>query len=377
MTKLKIWIDGCEANVPQRLGSSQVAFELLKNLEKIDKQNSYTILLANPPMEDLPKERIGWKYQILKIKKFKTYLAIPFSLFTAKEKPDVFFSPTQYAPVLSPVKRVMMIFDLSYLLFPQYFKSRDLWQLKLWTWISAKVTDHIITISKSAKDDILKLYKKAKEDVTIAYPGFDNQIYHPIRDDKKIIEVINKYNITEKYVLYTGTIQPRKNLISLIEAFKKIDNLTLVIAGKTKGLGRQGWMYEGILKKPQELGIEKKVIFTGFVPKEDLPYLMSGAEAFILPSLYEGFGIPPLEAMATGTPVIVSNVSSLPEVVGDAGILVDPYSVGQIEQAIRTIAFDKKLQLKKSKEVLIQAKKFSWEKMAKVVLKVLERVAND
>src|SRR5579884_2331607 len=119
---MKIWIDGFEANVPQRLGSSQVAFELLRNLEKIDRESQYKILLASPPMEDLPKERSGWRYEILKIKKFKTWVAIPYSLFFAKDKPDVFFSPTHYGPGFSPVKNVVSIFDLSFLRFPEMFK---------------------------------------------------------------------------------------------------------------------------------------------------------------------------------------------------------------------------------------------------------------
>lgn len=372
---MKIWIDGFEANVPQRLGSSQVAFELLKSLEKIDKANDYTIILASPPLDDLPRERLGWKYKILKIKKFKTYLALPLALFTAKEKPDIMFSPTHYTPIISPVKRVMMIFDLAYFRFPQYFKPRDLYQMKLWTKISVKSATHIITISKASSKDVQKYYSVKDDKITVAYPGFDSHTFHPIKEKKKIDEVLTKYGITGKYVLYIGTLQPRKNLLRLIEVFKKIENLKLVIVGKTKGLGRQGWMYGDILEKPKELGIEDKVVFTGFAPTQDLPYLMSGAEVFILPSLWEGFGIPPLEAMAVGTPVIVSNVSSLPEVVGSAGVVVNPYSVGEIEQSIRTVAFDKKLQLKMSKAGLKQAQKFSWEKMAKSVLKVFEEVA--
>ena len=131
-------------------------------------------------------------------------------------------------------------------------------------------------------------------------------------------------------------------------------------------------MFEEILTKPKALGIEEKIIFTGFIPTQELPYLLSGAETFILPSLWEGFGIPVVEAMACGTPVIVSDVSSLPEVVGEVGILVDPKSVTQIEQAIRVITVDKKLREKKAKQGLIQASKFSWDKMAKTVLKVFE-----
>lgn len=371
---MRIAIDGYEANVPQRLGSSQIAFELLKSLEKIDHKNEYIIFLPQMPMDDLPQERPGWRYQLIHINSFKTWLAIPLALFTAKEKPDLFFSPTHYGPVFSPVKRIITIFDLAFLRFPQFFKKRDLWQLKLWTKISVMNATHIITISRASRDDIIKYYKVDENKITVAYPGFDKTIFHPISDQTAIQTVLDKYEIHGDYVIFIGTIQPRKNLVRLIEAFKKIDNLKLVIVGKTSGLGRQAWMFEEIIKKPKELGTEDKVIFTGFVPAEDLPYLINGARAYILPSLWEGFGIPPLEAMACGTPVIVSSVSSLPEVVGSAGALVDPYSVEQIEQAIRAIGFDKKLRALKSREALKQAAKFSWTKMARIILKTFEEV---
>lgn len=373
---MKIWIDGYEANVPQRLGSSQVAFNLLKALEEIDRKNDYTILLPQKPMEDLPKEREGWKYKILWPNSFKTWIALPWVLFSSFKKPDLFFSPSHYGPSFSPVKRVITIFDLSFLRFQNYFKSRDLWQLKLWTWISVKNAAHVITISKASKEDINSFYKVDKRKITVAYPGYDNSIFSPVSEISQIESVKEKYGISGNYAIYIGTIQPRKNLIRLIEAFKHIEHLKLVIVGKTKGLGRQGWMYEDILKKPAELGIEDKVIFTGFAPTDDLPALISGAKIFVWPSLWEGFGIPVIESMACGTPAIVSNVSSLPEIIGSAGIQVDPYSVEEIERAIRTLAFDSRFRQKKSKEGLLQAQKFSWEKMAKTVLKTFEEVTS-
>lgn len=371
---MRIWIDGYEANVPQRLGSSQIAFGLLKSLEKIDHKNDYTIFLPHQPMEDLPRERPGWRYREVRVNSFKTWLALPFALYTSKNKPDVFFSPTHYAPGFSPVKRVSMIFDLAFLRFPQMFKPRDLWQMKLWTKLSVKSVSRIITISEASKRDITEFYGLDKKKITVAYPGFDEEVFKPVKDPGKIRKVKDKYGVKGEYALYVGTLQPRKNLIRLIEAFQKIDNLKLVIVGKTKGLGRQAWMFEEILKRPKELGIEERVIFTGFAPTEDLPALMSGAKVFVWPSLWEGFGMPPLEAMACGTPAIVSNVSSLPEVVGDVGIVVDPKSVEQIEGAIRAISFDGKLRAKKSKMSLAQAKKFSWGNMGRTVLKVLEEV---
>lgn len=376
---MKIWIDGYEANVPQRLGSSQVAFELLKSLEKIDRKNDYTILLPTPPLSDppagetgLPKERVGWKYKILKPKRLWTRIALPLALFTAKQKPDIFFSPTHYIPRFIPgsIKKIVTIFDLSFLHFPEMFTKKDLWKLKNWTKFSIENSDSIVTISNFSKQDIIKQYGISKNKtslmfrnkITVAYPGYDKEKFAGYRPQAT----------GKNYIIYIGTVQPRKNLTRLIEAVSRIENLNLVVVGKTTGKGKQGWMYEDILKAPKDFGIEDRVKFLGFVPTDELQTLLVGAIAYIQPSLYEGFGIPVVEAMASGVPVIVSNVSSLPEVVGKAGLLVDPYSVDQIEQAIRTITTDKKLQQKYSKAGIIQAKKFSWDKMAKTVLKIFE-----
>ena len=357
---MKIWIDGYEANVPQRLGSSQVAFELLRNLEKIDKKNDYTILLPSPPLGDLPEEREGWKYKILKPKRLWTQIALPLYLYLSRNKPNIFFSPTHYIPRFCPlgIKRICTIFDLSFVHFPEMFNAKDLWQLKNWTKFSVANADHIITISNTSKKDIIGQYAVDKEKITVAYPGFNKEVFKKTQVK------------TGNYIIYVGTVQPRKNLIRLIEAVSRIEDLKLFIVGKTKGEGREGWMYEDILQAPKKLGIEDRVKFLGFVPTEKLPKLLSGALAFVEVSLWEGFGIPVVEAMAAGVPVIVSNASSLPEIVGKAGLLVDPYSVDQIEQAIRTVVSDKKLHQKLSRLGLEQARKFSWDKMAKALLKL-------
>ncbi len=379
---MRIWIDGYEANVVQRLGSSQVAFELLRNLEKldsdkigVDKKNDYLILLPSPPLGDLPKERLGWKYKILKPKRLWTRFVLPLALYSAKQKPDLIFSPTHYIPRFSPVKRVAVIFDLAYLHFPEMFNQKDLWQLKNWTNFSLENADHILTISNFSKKDIIKQYSYSPEKITVVYPGYDKEIFKPINDQKKIQQVLKKHSIEYSYIIYIGTIQPRKNLLRLIEAFARIEgDLQLVIVGKTTGGEREGWKFKEILEAPDKLGVREKVKFLGFVATEELPYLLSGSLGFVLPSLWEGFGIPVLEAMACGTAVITSSVSSLPEVVGKAGMMVDPYSEDQIEQAIRTLVSDKKLRDKYSKVGLIQAQKFSWEKTTKTILKAFEQI---
>ncbi len=372
----KIWIDGFEANVSQRLGSGKIAFEVIKTIEKLDHQNDYSVLLTSKPLDDLPKERDGFHYKIIKPTRFKTIVSIPLAYFLSSQKPDVIFSPTHYIPRFIPkkIKKVVTIFDLSYLYYPQFFTRKDLWQLKRWSKYSIQNSNHIITISKVTKKDMILCYKIPKDRITVCYPGYDSSLFKPIKDKNEIDKVLAKYEINGNYIIYIGTIQPKKNLIRLIEAVARVEKLKLVIVGKSRGEGRQGWMFQETLDKPKELGIEDRVTFTGFAPSSDLPYLISGSLAYFQPSLYEGFGLPVVEAMACGVPVAVSNTSSLPEVVGKAGLLFDPLKVDQIEQAIRTITTDKKLWIKLSKQNIKQAKKYSYLKMTRKIIKILENV---
>ncbi len=369
---MRIWIDGYEANVPQRLGSSQVAFEVLKQLEILDHKNDYTIFLPSKPLEDLPKERSGFRYKVLRPKRLWTRIALPIEYYRNRQKPDVFFSFSHYLPRFIKGKMVQVIYDLAYLHFPQMFKKDDLYKLNNWTRDSVSRASHIVTISQSSKKDLIKEYKIPSKQITVAYPGYNQDIFKPVNDKNKVRQVLEKYQIIGEYIIFVGTLQPRKNLLKLIEAMVKIDNLKLVIVGKTTGPGKQAWMFQDILDQPKKLGVEDRVIFTGFAPTEDLPYLLAGSVAYILPSLWEGFGIPVVEAMAVGIPVLVSNVSSLPEVAGKAGLMFNPTRVDQIEQAIRTIWTDKKLWFKQSKQGLEQAKKFSFKKMTKEIIKVME-----
>ncbi|MBI3485816.1 glycosyltransferase family 4 protein [Candidatus Daviesbacteria bacterium] len=373
---MRIWIDGYEANVQQRVGSGQVAFELLKNIEILDKENEYTILLTKPPISDLPKARKNWKYKIIGPSKLKTLISVPLALYTSLKKPDLIFSPTHYIPRFSPVKRVVTIFDLAFLHFPEMFPKKDLIQLTSWTKFSVLKSDHIITISNFSKQDIIKQYGVQEDKISVAYPGFDKKVFRQIKDKTKVNKIVKKYDIRDNYIIYIGTLQPRKNLIRLFEAFSSLEsnNLKLVIVGKTSGPGREGWMYQDILEAPKKLGIKDKVIFTGFVNSENLPFLLTGAKAFVLPSLWEGFGIPVIEAMACGTPVITSNVSSLPEIVGDAGLTVNPYSVDEIKNAIQLLVNKTEFNQKYSNLGLEQAKKYSWERMAEKVLKVFTQI---
>jgi glycosyltransferase involved in cell wall biosynthesis len=225
----------------------------------------------------------------------------------------------------------------------------------------------------ATKCDLIERYGTEPDKITVVYPGYDEATFQPVRDEEVIEAVKARYGIAGDYILFVGTLQPRKNLIRLVKAFadcrSPIADCRLVIAGK------KGWLYQEIFRRVEELGLEKKVVFTGYVPEGDLPALLSGAHLFVFPSLYEGFGLPVLEAMACGTPVVCSNASSLPEVAGDAALMVDPLDVEGLATAMERVLSDEELRAELTERGFKQARKFSWERCARETLAVLERAA--
>lgn len=369
-----IGIDGNEANVENKVGIGEYAFELLNQFEQFTHSVSsgqnleFRIYLKDNPRGDMPKEREGWKYRVIGPRKLWTQFALPLDLFFHKGRPSVFFTPTHYAPRFSPVPTAVSVMDLSYIHFPNLFRGKDLYQLKNWTAYSVKNASKIFTISQASKDDIIKTYRVRGEKVIVTYPGIKSEGSSKFKMQNS--KVVDKYGIKGEYVLFVGTLQPRKNIVRLIEAFSRIKkDIELVIVGK------KGWLYDEILESPKKFNVSNKVKFLDFVPDEDLPEIYKKALCFVLPSLYEGFGLPVLEAMRYGCPVITSNVSSLPEAGGDAALYVDPLNVNDIVKNLELIVEDEELRKKLIKKGYEQVKKFSWEKTARETLEALEGLA--
>ena len=357
-----------KTGLPNRVGSSELCFQLISNLAKLDKKNDYSIFLPINPSSDMPEESKNWRYIVFQVKKLWTLWGLSKRFLTGKDKLNVFFSPTHYLPLYTSCPSVISILDVSYIYFPELFKKKDLYQLKLWGGYSIKKAKKIITISNSSKDDIIKTYGVSSDKIAVIYPGI--KIQNSEAKIKNMDELKKKFEIEGDYILFVGTLQPRKNVSKLIEAFAKLKNkdIKLVIVGK------KGWLYEEILSAPLKFGVSERVKFLDFVNDEDMPPLYKNALCFILPSLYEGFGLPILEAMQHGCPVLTSNVSSLPEAGGDAAEYFDPQDVNDIAQKIEEVIDNKALREEMVEKGYNQVKKFSWEKAAKETLKVLEEV---
>jgi glycosyltransferase involved in cell wall biosynthesis len=357
-----------ENGLPNRVGSSEYCYQLLNNLQKIDNKNNYIIYLPTKVPADMPAENSRWKYDSFSVKKLWTLLGLGRKLSKNPDNLSVFFSPTHYLPLRVPVPSVISILDVSYHHYPALFNKKDLLQLKLWGRYSIMNAKKIITISQASKGDIIKLYKVNPEKISVVYPSAK-----PEGEIKKTMTDLKKdFGIRGKYILFVGTLQPRKNVVKLIEAFSKLKEkeIQLLIIGK------KGWQYDEILSAPEKFGILDRVVFLHSVTDEDLPSFYSNAQMFVLPSLYEGFGLPVLEAMQYSCPVITSSTSSLPEAGGDAALYVDPKDTADIAEKMQKLLDDTNLReelVKKGKE---QVKKFSWENTAKETLRILEEVGN-
>ncbi len=290
-----------------------------------------------------------------------------------KDKVRLFFSPYEKAPLWSPVKTIITIHDLLFLYFPgQEYKSKKIYNFiyRKIRKISARQADRIITVSEFSKSDIIATYKIDPSKIRVI-PNGVSPAFHPHIDDQTVQAIRTKYRIKDEFFLYVGNFKPHKNVHMLIRAYAQladdiISQYQLVLCGKRD-------RYTDTLEdEVSDRNLDHRVIFTDMVPDEELPVLYNGAQLFIFPSLYEGSGFPPLEAMACGTPVIASNRTSLPEVVADAGVLVDPTEAGNITRAIEELLADQNLYQKFQEKGLARAKQFSTANSARLIMETLE-----
>ncbi len=391
---IHIAIDGNEANVHNRVGSNVYAFYILQALEKLTRRKNIqtTVYLSSKKGNDLPNFRKGWKYKTITPKKLWTQWRLPIELFYKRKEIDVFFTPGHYAPRLCPMPYVSSVMDLAFLHFPKQFKKKDYQQLKNWTQYSVQKANHVITISKASKNDIVDSYDRESTDITVAYPSLP-----PIKKDISnyiSAKVLRKFRINNPYILYVGTLQPRKNIIQLIEAFEKLvrriesqkvkrnqkkkkkknntqyENVQLVIAGKI------GWLADDIVTRAKKSPFAQRIQLIGYVDEKEKAVLYKHAKCTALVGLYEGFGIPPLESLAYGVIPVVSNTSSLPEVVGKAGIKVDPHNAVDIMKGLdRALHMNDKERRSFQKRAQQQVQKFDWEKSGKKILDILLNIA--
>lgn len=301
------------------------------------------------------------------------YIPIKYN-WLCRDNADIYHFFNFIVPPRIKGKVITTIHDMTYELYPETMDKRNLKRIKSDIQYSVDRSDKIITVSESSKNDIIKFLNVDESKIEIVYNGVDYEKFNKYyTEDIKLI-VRNKYNLPQNYILYMGTLEPRKNIDSIIEAFalikkqKDFDNIKLVIAGK------KGWLFEDIFNLVDKLNLKDHVIFTDYVDETDKPIIYNMAKLFVFPSLYEGFGIPVLEAMASSVPVIASNVSSLPEVAGNAAILVNPKDIEGIAKNIIKILSDDDLKNELVRKGHIQAQKFTWEGSAEKLYNIYKEI---
>ncbi|MBQ9899413.1 MAG: glycosyltransferase family 4 protein [Ruminococcus sp.] len=301
-----------------------------------------------------------------------TFLPVPYSFFFGR-KSDVTHFFNYIIPPLVRGKKAVTVHDMVYKAFPETVRGRTMLMLNLGLKNSMRRADVIVTDSEFSRSEIIKYFPKYRGKIRVVPCGVDTKKFRPCEQPERIPEVKKSLGIEGEYFLYLGTIEPRKNLERLIEAYdifaKRTENAPkLVLAGG------KGWLDSGIYGKVEALGLTDRVIFTKYVPSEDMNPLMCGALAFVFPSLYEGFGMPPLEAMACGVPVLTSGEASLPEVTGDCAVICDAYFPESIADGMTKLFTDPELRADLSRRGIGRAKEFTWERSAKMLHEIYEEI---
>jgi glycosyltransferase involved in cell wall biosynthesis len=388
---MRIGIDARTILNPEQgdaIGTGHYTYQLIRHLLNVDKENEYVLFFDFRVREkDIKKfSKPNVKIRFYPFSDYKKYLPGIYNEILGvatlnKEKLDVLHSPSHMSriPTGYSGKTVVTINDLTALKIPEVLpkvaRARSSALLNLMT----SKADKIIAVSNSIKKDIVENFKHTEEKIEVVYSGFDKRLFAEYGNTDKE-KILNKYEIKDKYILFLGTLEPAKNIVRLLEAFKIFKNnlkkekihcdYKLVLAGK------RGWLANEYKQIAKDLGINKSVVFTGYVIGDELVPLFQNSEFFVLPSLYEGFGSTILEAFATGTPVMASNVSSIPEIAGDAAILVNPIDILEIAENMMKLAKDENLRNMLREKGKKQLEKFNWEKCAQETLAVYSRAYN-
>lgn len=373
---MNICLDASAA-VHSRAGLGRYAQELATALLQVDPDNHYSAYYNDAAKATLQEpfdrlqcisSRLGnktWRLSVL--------LAYYFHISQDRSFPgiDLFHATDHLLPRFSKVRSVFTLNDLTFRLVPQTHQGWNRRFLSLMMGRFLQAADGIIAISESTRQDAARLYQIDPARIAVVYDGVSSRFRPAALEERQAVR--QKYSLPDRFILYVGTIEPRKNLVTLLRAYRKLRDEKiaqgLVIAGK------RGWLAEGFFRALADLDLENEVLLPGFIAEQDLPALYSAADVFAYPSLYEGFGLPVLEAMACGTPVVCSNSSSLPELAGDAALLVDPADTAGLAQALALAATDKGVRVRLKARGFAQARPFTWERTARQTVEAYRRAA--
>lgn len=368
-----IGIDASRTAGSNRTGTENYALHLIRAMVAGAGAHDFRLYFNAPPPAGLFPASPHLSHRVIPWPRLWTHVRL--SLELTRHQPDVLFVPSHVLPLMCPVPAIVTVHDLGYLAYPETHGRFECWYLDWTTRRHARVAAHLLADSEATRRDLIQHYGADPDRITVVYPGLD-PAFRPTNDPNQLAAVRSRYDIHSDYVIHVGTLQPRKNLHRLLDAFERIDNSQLIIDNSQLQLvlaGKPGWLAGDLVARATAM--PNRVRLLGHVDQPDLPALISGARALAMPSLYEGFGLPVLEAMACGTPVVASNVSSLPEVAGDAALLVDPHDTDALAEALARSLTDEDLHAELRRRGLQRAQQFTWHRAAQQTLAVLENAA--
>jgi len=368
---MRIAIDA--STISTQGGPRSYVLGLLDALGRIDRENAYTVFYNDP----VHLGRFPWAREIVLPGKsplrrlWREHVALP--LACRREQVDLLHCPRCAVPFFASGPVVVTLHDLIPITHPETETRAAQLYWRLQIPIAARRASFIITDSEHARREIVEMFAVAETRIAVTPLGYPPAMDAP-PEPARAAAVRSRYSLPDSYILYVGTIQPRKNLDTLIEAYARLRREGTALQ-KLVIVGRKGWLVESLFARISSLGLVDDVIFTGFVPDEELPDLYDGACLFVYLSLFEGFGLPPLEAMARGIPVVTSNTTSLPEVVGEAGITVSPRSLDEVVEGMGRVLTDAVLADQLRKAGKVRSRQFSWERTAQETLAIYRLLA--
>jgi len=359
----------------RQAGISRLIQGTLRGLQAIDQDNNYTVFVGAQPIPadfffnklwTVAPSRLAASNRPARILWEQT--ALPLAVY--RRRADLLHAMAFVGPVSCPCPLVATVYDMTFVLFPEAFNRFNRSYLTTMTRATVQRAQRVIAISQSTKNDVVRLMGVPAERVDVVYPGLEPGFAPP--SAVSIEEFRRRHGLPDRFVLFVGTLEPRKNVTNLVRAYASLRKMgamshALVLAGS------KGWRYESIFAAIEQSGVSQYVIMPGYVARADLPLWYGAADLLVYPSLYEGFGLPVLEAMACGLPVITSNVSSLPEVAGDAGRLVHPEDVDGLADAMLRVVTDRDLHTDMARRGLARAAVFTQEAMARATLAVYHK----
>lgn len=354
-------------------GNETYIANLLEELIALDSGHEFVLFFTNP------QAAAAWKQkhentQVVLAKPRNPVIRIPLVMPCLTWSLGLDLLHVQYTgPPFLTAPLVTMIHDISYEHYPQFFTRKQVLQYKATIPLTARRSARVLTVSEYSKRDLVETYGVPEEKVVVTYDGVSRR-FTPLTAKDGLAAIAVKYGIQGKYLLTVGNLQPRKNLVRLMAAYTRLREARPDIGHKLVIVGKKAWKFSPVLSFATRSKWTDEIIFTDYVPDDDLPALYSGADAFAYPSIFEGFGLPPVEAMACGTPVVVSDRSSLPEVVGDAGLKVNPFDVDGLAAALAALLLEPGINLHFRSKGLERARKFQWTDAAARTMAVYEQV---